>query len=171
MTVRRALHLLAAVLAVPVGLVAALGLIDMLRSLPGPSLALTLPLRETGHDDRAPFAVVLCACALVFGLSALALDAERRNPLRTALLRSAGVLACALVLQAVSLQLVRQASLGLDWGAALRSPAPFVCALGALLGTLAVGSAASSDRRRRPGPKERPVDGRASTSPLAKIVP
>jgi hypothetical protein len=74
------------------------------------------------------------------------------------------------VLQAVSLQLVRQASLGLDWSAALGSAAPWVCALAALLGSALAGRAASSDRWRRPGPKERPVEGASAPLPAAKIA-
>jgi hypothetical protein len=89
--------------------------------------------------------------------------------LAAALVRSAGVLACALTLQAVSLQLVRQASLGLDWSGALASPAPYVCALGAFVGSAAAGRVGSSDRRMRPGPQQRPVDGRSDAPSLAKI--
>ena len=166
---RGALLVLGRVIAVPLGLAASLGLIDVLRGVPGPSLALALPLRETGHDDRASVLVVVCACALVFGLLALALEPARRPSPAVALLEATGVLACALVLQAVSLQLVRQATLGLDWHAALVSPAPFACALGALAGSGAAALVASSDRWRRPGPQERPVEGRSAAPPLAKI--
>jgi hypothetical protein len=168
-TARRGLHLLAEAIAIPAGLVASLGLVDALRSLPGPSLALTLPLRETGHDDRASVAVVVIVFALVFGLAGLALDAARPDSLRTALARSGALLGCALVLQAVSVQLVRQASLGFDWSGALGSPAPFVCAFGALLGIAAAGPAASSDRWRRPGPQERPVEGGSRALAAGKI--
>ena len=169
MTARGTFRLLIEAGAIPIGLLASIGLIDALRRLPGPSLALALPLRETGHDDRASFVVVAGVSAVVFGLAGLALGSARRRPLRAALLRSAAVLGAALCLQAVSLQLVRQASLGLDWAGALRSPAPFTCALGVLLGIWAAGSVSSSDRRIRPGPKERPVEGRAGTSPAVKI--
>jgi hypothetical protein len=166
---RRGLRLLAEAIAIPVGLASSLGLIDALRSLPGPGLALALPLRETGHDDRASGAVVAVVFALVFGLAARTLEPARDHPLRTALARSAALLVCALALQAVSLQLVRQASLGFDWSGALGSPAPFVCALGALLGIMAAGPAASSDRWRSPGPAERPVEGGSGAFPAGKI--
>ncbi|HET6172336.1 MAG TPA: hypothetical protein VFD90_07020 [Gaiellales bacterium] len=170
MSARRGLRLLAEALAIPVGLVASLGLIDALRSLPGPGVALALPLRETGHADRASVVVVVLAFGLVFGLAALALEPARTHLLRTALLRTGALLACALTLQAVSLQLVLQASLGLDWRGALGSPAPFVCALGALAGIAFAVWAASSDRWRRPGPKERPVVGGSAALPAGKIV-
>ena len=169
MSVRGGLHLMAEAAAIPAGLAVSLGLVDALRSLPGPGLPLALPLRETGHDDRASFAVVAGVFALVFGLAALTLEAPRAHRLRMAFLRAAAVLACALALQAVSLQLVRQASLGLDWHGALRSPAPYVCALGALLGIALAGAATSSDRWRRPGPQERPVEGGSSALPAGKI--
>ena len=42
--------------------------------------------------------------------------------------------------------IIRQATLGLDWHAALLSPAPFACALGALAGSGAAVFATSSDR-------------------------
>ena len=170
MSARRGLHYLAEAIAVPAGLAASLGLIDALRSLPGPGLALALPLRETGHQDRASLAVVAMVFALVFGLAALELAPAPAHPLRGALVRATALLGCALVLQAVSLQLVRQASLGLDWSGALGSAAPFVCALGALLGGVAAGPLTSSDRWRRPGPKERPVEGGSGPLPIGKIV-
>ncbi|MDP9259619.1 MAG: hypothetical protein M3Q31_24135 [Actinomycetota bacterium] len=169
MKARAALRLFAEAIAVPGGLFVSLGLIDALRSLPGPGLALALPLRETGHDDRASVVVVAGVFALVFGLAAVTLEPARAPRLRTALLRSTALLACALVLQAVSLQLVRQASLGLDWRAAIGTPAPYVCALGALLGIAAVRLAASSDRWRRPGPQERPVEGGSGALTAGKI--
>jgi hypothetical protein len=167
---RRSLQWLAELLAVPLGLAASLGLIDALRSLPGPGLALALPLRETGHDDRASVFVVVGAAALVFALAAALAPARGRCP-SAGLARSLAVLAGALVLEALSLQLVRQASVGLDWRAALGSPAPYACALGALLGNLAAIRLASSDRWRRLGPKEHPVDGRSNSHSLVKIGP
>ena len=75
----------------------------------------------------------------------------------------------ALTLQAVSLQLVRQATMGFAWGAAAGSLAPYVCACGALLGTVAAQAVASSDRWMRRGLAERPVDGPTKAPPLAKI--
>ena len=170
MMLRRGLRLLLEAAALAVCLPASIGLTDALRGLPGPSLALALPLRETGHDDRASLLVVVGCSALVFGLAARALGGEHRHLWRGALVRAAVVLAGALALQAVSLELVRQATLGLDWEAALRSPAPYVTALGALLGFAAADRVPSSDRRVRPGPKERPVEGRSSAEALVKIA-
>jgi hypothetical protein len=167
MSVRRALGRLAEILAVPLGLVVALGLIDALRRVPGPRLALALPLRETGHADRAAVLVVICVPAVVFAL--VAALAPGRPSLPGTLLRAAGVYACAVTLQAISLELVRQATFGFDWHAAAASPAPAVCALGALAGLAGAGLAASSDRWRRRGLEERPVGGTAAPPPLAKI--
>ena len=159
MMLRRGLRLLLEAAALAVCLPASIGLTDALRGLPGPSLALALPLRETGHDDRASLLVVVGCSALVFGLAARALGGEHRHLWRGAL-----------ALQAVSLELVRQATLGLDWETALRSPAPYASAIGALLGIAAAGRVPSSDRRTRPGPKERPVEGRSSAEALVKIA-
>ena len=80
-----------------------------------------MPLRETGHGDRVSILVVVAVPVVVFALAALLVDASPRHPRRTALWRAAGVLACALALQAASLQLVLQASTGFDsgWGSRL----------------------------------------------------
>jgi hypothetical protein len=168
---RRGLWLVLEAIALVACLVAATGLTDALRHVPGPSIALALPLRETGHDDRASLLVVAGCSAVVFGLEALALGRATVHPLRGALLRAPVVLCGALVLQAVSLELVRQATLGLDWNAALLSPGPYVTALGALLGIATSAVLTSSDRRMRHGPNERPVEGRSSATPAVKIAP
>lgn len=168
MTARRAVRALAGVLAVPLGVIVALGLIDMLRTLPGPAVALTLPLRETGHADGASAIVVVGVTALVFGLISALADGRRRAPARV-IARSLGVLACLFALQGVSLQLVRQATLGFAWGAAAGSVSPYLCALAALLGTAVAQTAASSDRWSRRGLEERPVEGPTKAPPLAKI--
>jgi len=168
---RRGLWLVLEVIALLACLVASTGLTDALRHVPGPSIALALPLRETGHDDRASLLVVAGCAGAVFGLAALALGRAALHPLRGALLRTPAVLCAALALQAVSLELVRQATLGLDWNAALRSPGPYVTALGALLGIATAGLLVSSDRRMRHGPNERPVEGRSSPTPVVKIAP
>jgi hypothetical protein len=168
MTPRRALAVLAEIVAIPLGVVVSLGLMDAFRQLPGPRLALALPLRETGHADGVSILVVVCAPAAVFALG-VALAPARRPSAPAALLRALGVLACALVLQALSLQLVRQASSGFDWRAAAASSPPYVCALAALGGTLLASAAASSDRWRRAGLEERPVGGGPAAPPLAKI--
>jgi hypothetical protein len=166
---RRGLSALARTLAIPLGVAAALGLIDALRSLPGPGIALALPLRETGHGDRASVVVVIGAFALVFGLIACVLDPRPRRARRAALVQAAAVLACALALQALSLQLVLQASFGFDWPGALDSVAPFACALGALCGIAAAGALPSSDRRISPGQEEHPVEGPPEATPLVRI--
>jgi hypothetical protein len=168
---RRGLWLVLEVITLLACLVASTGLTDALRHVPGPSIALALPLRETGHDDRASLLVVAGCAGAVFGLAALALGRAALHPLRGALLRTPAVLCAALALQAVSLELVRQATLGLDWNAALRSPGPYVTALGALLGIATAGLLVSSDRRMRHGPNERPVEGRSSPTPVVKIAP
>ncbi len=169
MSLRRTLAALGRALAIPLGVAASLGLVDALRSFPGPGIALALPLRETGHDDRASIVVAVAAFALVFGLAELVLDRPRGRPGLTLPLRALAILACALALQAMSLQLVRQATLGFDWSGALGSPAPFVCAFGALCGIAAVRAARSSDRGSRAGQDEHPVEGPSAVPPLARI--
>ena len=169
MTPRRTFAALGRALAIPFCVAASLGLIDALRTLPGPGIALALPLRETGHADRASLIVVVAAFALVFGLAARALDPPRRRPWLAALIQALAVLGCALALQAVSLQLVRQATFGFDWNGAVGSPVPFVCAFAALCGIAAAGSVPSSDRRIHAGHDEHPVEGPSPAPPLARI--
>ena len=169
MTLRRGLAALGRAVAIPLGVAAAIGLIDALRSLPGPSVALALPLRETGHDDRASLVLVVVVFALVFGLIAAAFGPPGRRPWRTALPQALAVLACGVALQSVSLQLVRQASFGFDWMGALGSPAPYACAFGALCGIAVARAVPSSDRRMPPVDDEHPVDNTSKAPPLARI--
>jgi hypothetical protein len=173
MSLRRVLWLGLEAVALVACLVAAIGLTDALRHLPGPGVALALPLRETGHDDRASLFVIAGCSAVVFGLAALALALARPagRPLHGALLRLPFVLAGALAIQALSLQLVRQASLGLDWNGALRSAGPFAMTLGAVVGIATAGLVASSDRGMHRPPNERPVEGRSGATPVVKIAP
>jgi|1186.fasta_scaffold353213_2 hypothetical protein len=171
MIVRRVSWLGIEAIALVACLLASVGLSDALRHLPGPGVALALPLRETGHGDRASLLVVAGCSAVVFGLAALALARSAGHPLRGALLRGPVVLACALAAQALSLELVRQASLGFDWAGALRSASPFATTLGAVLGIAAADFASSSDRGMRHRPNERPVEGRSGGTPVVKIAP
>ncbi|HEY3613157.1 MAG TPA: hypothetical protein VGK92_05600 [Gaiellales bacterium] len=168
MTPRRALAVLAELVAIPLGLAVSLGLMDALRHVPGPQLALALPLRETGHADGVSALVVAAVPAAVFALGAALAPGHRPSP-PAALLRALGVLAWALALQAISLQLVRQAAFGFAWRAAATSAPPYACALAALGGTALAALAASSDRWRRHGTEEPPVGRAAAPAPLAKI--
>jgi hypothetical protein len=170
-SLRRVLWLGLEAVALVACLVASIGLTDALRHVPGPAVALALPLRETGHDDRASLFVIAGCSALVFGLAALALARTAGRPLRAALLRLPFVLAGTLAIQALSLQLVRQASLGLDWNGALRSAGPFAMTLGAIVGIASAGLVASSDRGMRHPSNERPVEGRSGATPVVKIAP
>lgn len=171
MTVRRVSWLVIETIALVACLLASIGLTDALRHLPGPGVALALPLRETGHDDRASLLVVAGCSAVVFGLASLALARTAGHRLRGALVRGPVVLACALAVQALSLQLVRQASLGFDWDGALRSLGPFATTVGAVVGIATAQLASSSDRGMRLRPNERPVEGPSGSTPVVKIAP
>ena len=169
MTARRVARAVAGMLAVPLGLIVTLGLMDMLRAVPGPSLALALPLRETGHDDGVSVFVVAGVSALVFAL----VSGSRRRPPQGA---GDGARALAAACSPARSRCRRSRSsscarrrMGFAWGAAAASPSPYVCALGALIGTAAAQTVASSDRWRRRGLQERPVDGPTKAPPLAKI--
>lgn len=144
-----------------VAVLAALGLVARFRAVPGPRVGLSLPLQEAGHLDGASLIVIAISTLAVFGLLALLIRTPRDRILTDAAARSMLVLAWSLTIQAISLQLTRQASLGLDWAGAFRSPTPWIFATSAYLATAAAG-VASSDRWMRPRPAERLVEGSAT---------
>jgi hypothetical protein len=121
----------------PAVLAAAYGAMDGLRGMPGPVLPLALALREAGHSDGlgVPAFVVVWVCAG-------ALVALWQNVPRRMLAVAAGLgfaaLAASLIVQAVSLRVVRQARFGFDWAAALASPSPWVTGSCVTLGAYAV---------------------------------
>ena len=128
------MRFLRALIPIPL-LVAAYGWQDMLLRLPGPKLPLAMPLRETGGQADVPvigfFAVWVISAALVTRIA----PPRRLDPFVSGIIRGALTFAVLLPIQALSIQLVRQAETGFDWTAALRSPGPWLSALCLLLVT------------------------------------
>ncbi len=114
---------------------AAYGWQDRLRGLPGPRIALVLPLREPSHHAAVPLVSLLAIWLAAFAIAAILVPV--RCPPVAAVLRGLGTFGAVLVLQAVSLQLVRQATTGFDWHAALTSSIPFIAGSCAAVATLA----------------------------------
>jgi hypothetical protein len=114
---------------------AAYGWQDRLRALPGPRIALVLPLREPSHQAAVPLVSVLAIWIAAFAIAAIAVPA--RCPPLAAALRGLGAFGAILVVQAVSLQLVREATTGFDWHAALTGPIPFIAGTCAAVATVA----------------------------------
>jgi hypothetical protein len=130
---RRALSVLArTLLAVAIGL-AAYGWQDRVRDLPGPRVALALPLREAGHHGSAALLGLLVVWLAAFAV--IARVAPPRHRLRAGLLRAGLAGSAVLGLQAASLQVTRQATFGFDWPAAAATAAPWLVAACALAAT------------------------------------
>ena len=156
-------------------IIAGLGLIDLARAIPGPRIPLVLPLRETGHADGVSFLALVAVWLGVFAVAALLAPARRSHVATIALARAGLAFAVLLPVQAVSVQLVRQASFGFDWSAAVGSPSIFIAAACAFVATLACTPARpgrmparSSDRTADGDAAKRPGEGRTSnrTKPM-----
>jgi hypothetical protein len=116
---------------------AAYGWQDHVRTLPGPRIALALPLQEPGHHASASILGVVAVWLAAFAI-ATAIAPPRRLPRPAgALLRGGATFALMIVVQAMSLQLVRQATLGFAWHAALTSATPYIAGTCAAIATLA----------------------------------
>ena len=127
---------------------AAYGWQDRLRGLPGPRVPLVLPLRDAGHQSAVPLAGLALLWLLAF--AAAARLARPQRVLLSAGVRAALAFAAVLALQAVSLQLVRQATVGFEWRAAAATAVPWLVAACAVVGT--VGAGRKWERRGRASP-------------------
>jgi hypothetical protein len=167
-----AVHGLRAVAAVAITIpcvLAGSGLVDLVRGAPGPRVALTLPLRETGHADGVSFAALIIVWLLVFGLAAMLAPRTRLRVSTLAGIRAGLTVAMLVGVQAISLQLVRQATFGFQWAAALRSPSVYIAAVCALLATVACApprlsrtAPVSPDRGVADDPGKGSTEGRAA---------
>ena len=122
-------------LVVPI-MLASYGLIDLLRSVPGPPIKLVLPLRETGHADSVSLYVLVGVWLTAFAVAAFVAPTQRSWPW----LAGGRTLLSLVVLipaQALMVELVRQGSIGFDWAAAARSPSVGIAAVCALVATAA----------------------------------
>jgi hypothetical protein len=105
-------------------IVAAEGWLYLVRATPGPRVPLALPLEEAGGGDGVS-AVAFVAVWSLAALAVCALVGIRRGwlaPVVAAIAVTGGVL----VLHAMSLQLVQQATIGFAWRPALDSLAPWL---------------------------------------------
>lgn len=121
----------------PAVLAAAYGAMDGLRGMPGPVLSLALALREAGHSDGLGVPAFVVVWVDAGALVALWQNVPRRM-LAVASGLGLSALAASLIVQAVSLRMVRQARFGFDWPAALASPPPWVTGACVTLGAYAV---------------------------------
>lgn len=123
------------VLLVPI-FAAAYGWQDRLRGLPGPRIGLALPLREPSHHDAVPLIALAAVWLVAFALAARLVPVRVLPRLPAAVVRGLATFALLLALQALSLELVRQATLGFEWQLGSRTVAPAVAGLCAALATL-----------------------------------
>jgi hypothetical protein len=132
----RGVAILRRVLLFPIA-AAAYGWQDHLRTLPGPRVAFALPLQEPGHHASASILGVIAVWLAAFAIAA-AIAPPRRLPRPAgALLRGIVTFALMIAVQAMSLELVRQATLGFAWHAALTSATPYIAGTCAVISTLA----------------------------------
>ncbi len=115
---------------------AAYGWQDRLHGLPGPRSELALPLREPSHQAAVPLIGLVVVWLAAFAIAALVVPVRVLPRPLAALVRGLVTFASIAVLQAVSLQLVRQATMGFAWHAALTTALPFIAGICAAVATL-----------------------------------
>ena len=152
------------------------GLLDLCRGAPGAPIALALPLRETGHADGVSWLALIAVWLLTFALASLVSPATRSRVVTLASLRAGLTLGILMVVQAISVQLVRQATFGFDWATAASSPSVYIAAACAFVATLAFARVhaartvtLSSDRRGKGGGANGPSDGQRANVARATI--
>jgi hypothetical protein len=143
----------------PLVAIACVGWLELLRSAPGPRIGLVLPLREAGHADAVSAILLVVVVLAAFAALARVLP-PTGSPVVGACLRAAGAAAVIIVIQAASIELVRQAVIGFDWTAALRSPLPWLVGIGAALATLLV-----AGMQAEPAPAIQPPPQEAAPKP------
>jgi hypothetical protein len=115
---------------------AAYGWQDRLRGVPGPRVALALPLREPSHQAAAPLIGLIAIWLAAFAIAALVVPVRVLPRSLAALLRGVVTFASIVALQALSIELVRQAAVGFAWHAALTTALPFIAGICAAVATL-----------------------------------
>jgi hypothetical protein len=121
-------------LLVPI-LAAAYGWQDLLRGLPGPRVDLVLPLREPSHQDAVPMIGLVAVWFAAFALAAYVVPVRVLPRTLAALLRGVLTFGLILALQALSLQLVRQATTGFAWHEAFATALPLIAGVCAAVAT------------------------------------
>jgi hypothetical protein len=115
---------------------AAYGWQDRVRGLPGPRIGLTLPLHEPSHQASVPLLGLLAVWLAAFAIAAVVVPVRVVPRPLAALLRGVVTFAVICTLQAISLELVRQATMGFAWQAALTTAAPAIAGACAAVATL-----------------------------------
>jgi hypothetical protein len=117
---------------------AAYGWQDRVRGLPGPRVALALPLREPSHQAAAPLVGLIAIWLAAFAIAALVVPVRVLPRSAAALLRGVVTFASIVALEGLSIQLVRQGAMGFAWHAALTTATPFIAGACATAATLVV---------------------------------
>jgi len=126
------------VLACVVVVLASYGWLDVLRRLPGPHLSLVLPLRANGGgDDVSLLTVVLVYTATFAAVAYIARPREGRW-MRAAIVRAALLAAFLVTVVALQQGIVEQSRPTFSWQSSLWLVWPWLAAVCAALGTLAV---------------------------------
>jgi hypothetical protein len=117
---------------------AAYGWQDRLRGVPGPRVALALPLREPSHQAAAPLVGLIAIWLAAFAIAALVVPVRVLPRSLAALLRGVVTFTSIVALQALSIELVRQAAVGFAWHAALTTATPLIAGVCAAVATVVV---------------------------------
>jgi hypothetical protein len=143
------------VLVLPIA-AAAYGWQTHVRTLPGPRISLALPLQEPSHHASVSLPGLVVVWLAAFAIAGVVAPARRLPRPAAAAIRGLATFGVMVVVQAVSLQLVREATLGFAWHAALIGAGPAIAGGCAAFGTLAVEplqrglrAALAAARRRR----------------------
>jgi hypothetical protein len=119
-------------------LAAAYGWQDRVRGVPGPRVQLVLPLQEPSHQASVSLLGLVAVWLAAFAIAAM-LAPARRLPLRIiSVVRGCMTFLLVLLVQAVSIELVREAAFGFAWHAALSGATPYVAGACAAFATLIV---------------------------------
>jgi hypothetical protein len=114
---------------------AAYGWQDRVRGLPGPRSALALPLREPSHQAAVPLIGLVAVWLAAFAIAAYVVPVRVLARPLAALVRGVLTVAVIVALQAVSIELVRQATMGFAWNAALATATPYIAGVCAAVAT------------------------------------
>jgi hypothetical protein len=126
------------VLVCVVAVLASYGWLDLLRRLPGPHLSLVLPLRANGGGDDVSLVTVVLVYTATFAAIAYIARPREGRWMRAAIVRA--VLLAAFLVTIVALQqgIVEQSTPTFSWQSSLLLAWPWLAAVCAALGTLAV---------------------------------
>jgi hypothetical protein len=126
------------VLACVVIVLSSYGWLDVLRRLPGPHLSLVLPLRANGGGDDVSVLTVVLVYTATFAAIAYIARPREGGWMRAAIVRAALLAAFLVTVVALQQAIVEQSRPTFSWESSLWLVWPWLAAVCAAVGTLAV---------------------------------